>query len=96
MLLKLYINSYCSCIKEKKFFSEKKIRIVTALDLIKCLKQIKEYRLHLTCAPITGLPSKISTMGKSLSRFSDEKSSKNERSKNYYTSSKHINIIKYK
>ena len=35
---------------------------VTALDLIKCLKQIKYQTLHLTCAPISVLLSNISTM----------------------------------
>ena len=39
-----------------------KIRFVTALDLIKCLKQIKEQRLLLTCAPISILPFRVSTM----------------------------------
>ena len=43
---------------EGKVFSEKKIRFVGAFDLIICLKQIKEQRLLLTCAPI----SNVSTM----------------------------------
>ena len=39
------------------------IRFVTALDLIKCLKQIKLQRLLLTCAPISELPSYLSPTG---------------------------------
>ena len=38
-----------------------KNRFVTALDLIKCLKQIKQQILLLTYAPISELPSSIST-----------------------------------
>ena len=34
---------------------------MTALDLIKCLRQIRQQRLLLTCAPISELPSNIST-----------------------------------
>ena len=34
----------------------------TALDLIRCLKQIKCQRLHPTLAPLSVLPSNISTM----------------------------------
>ena len=49
-------------IKEKKVVSGKKIRVVTVLDLIKCLKQIKWQRLLLTYAPISELPSNISTV----------------------------------
>ena len=41
----------------------KNMRIVTGLDLTGCLKQIKYQRLHLTCAPISELPSNIRTMG---------------------------------
>ena len=37
----------------------KKIRGVTALVLIKCLKQIKVQRMLLTCAPFSELPSNI-------------------------------------
>ena len=33
-----------------------------SLDLIKCLKQIKQQRLLLTCAPISMLPSSMRTM----------------------------------
>ena len=40
-------------------FTEK-IRFVTALDLIKCLKQRK--KMLLTCRPISKLPSFISIM----------------------------------
>ena len=35
---------------------------MTALDLIKCLKQIKRQILLLTCVPDSNLPSDISTM----------------------------------
>ena len=35
------------------------IKFVTTLDLIKCLKQIKEQIFFLRCAPIYELPSKI-------------------------------------
>ena len=34
------------------------MQFVTALDLIKCIKQIKYQTLLLTCAPISKLPSK--------------------------------------
>ena len=47
-------------------FLEKKNRFVTTLDLIKGFKQIKLQRLHHTCAPISELPSNISTMFKSV------------------------------
>ena len=40
----------------------KKIRLLIALDLIICLKQIKWQRLPITCAPIIELPSNIVTM----------------------------------
>ena len=39
-----------------------KIEFVTALDLIKCLKQLNYLRLLLTFASISELPSNISTM----------------------------------
>ena len=39
-----------------------KIRFVSGLDLIKCLKQIKLQRLLIPCAPISELPSNISNM----------------------------------
>ena len=48
--------------KGKYIFSDKDNRFVTALDLIKCLKQIKYQILFLTCASISELPS-IITMG---------------------------------
>ena len=37
-------------------------QFVTSLDLVNCLKQIKEQRLLLTCTPISELPSNISTI----------------------------------
>ena len=46
----------------KVVFSVKKPQFVTALDLITCLKQIKKQKLLLTCAPLSKLPSDISTM----------------------------------
>ena len=45
-------------------FGQKKIRFVTVLDVIECLKQVKHQGLIHTCAPISELPSKISTMPK--------------------------------
>ena len=48
--------------KRKKIFSENKIQFVTALDLIKGLKNVKQQRLLFTCAPISELPSNQSTM----------------------------------
>mgnify|MGYP007015800062 CR=1 FL=1 len=48
--------------KESRYFLRKNIQFVTALDLIKCLEQIKYQRLHLTCAPISELPSSIITV----------------------------------
>ena len=36
-------------------FGEKEIKFLTALELIKCLKQIKLQRLFLRCAPISVL-----------------------------------------
>ena len=44
-------------------FSNKKIRFVTALDLIKCLNQAKYKILLLMCGPFFDLPSNISTIG---------------------------------
>ena len=41
--------------KENWSFRRNKIRFVTTLDLIKCLKQIKYQRLLLTCTPISKL-----------------------------------------
>ena len=43
-------------------FRRKKIRFVTALDLIKCLKQIKYQILLLACAPISKVPSQTSAI----------------------------------
>ena len=40
----------------------RKIRFVTALDLIKCLKQVEQQRFNLSFAPLYWLPSNISTM----------------------------------
>ena len=40
----------------------KQVGFVTALNLIKCCKKIKLQRFILTCAPISDLPSDISTM----------------------------------
>ena len=48
--------------KKIDYCGEKKCRVVTALVLIKCLKQIKFQIFLLTCAPISELPSHISTM----------------------------------
>ena len=49
-------------LKAKCVFLEKKIRFVTALDLIECLREIKKMRLLLTCTPISELPSNINTL----------------------------------
>ena len=46
-----------------KVFSDKNIRFVTTLELIKCLKQVEGQRLRFTCAPVNELPSNISSMG---------------------------------
>ena len=46
----------------KKVFSAKKNRSATALNLIKCLKQIELLASLLTCAPISELPANIITM----------------------------------
>ena len=46
---------------ERKF-EKKKIRFVTALDLIKYLKQNKLKRFLLRCAPLSELPANILTM----------------------------------
>ena len=45
----------------KLFFSQNITRFVTAFDLVKCLKQIKSQRLLPTFAPISEVPSNIST-----------------------------------
>ena len=46
----------------KMFFWGEKIPTVTALDVIKCLKQLKYKRLLFACGPISELPSNTSTM----------------------------------
>ena len=46
----------------------KKILFVTALDLIKCLNQIYQQRLFITCAPTSELPSDKGTMFPPLSQ----------------------------
>ena len=57
------MNSKDPTIKKHCFFLyKKKTRCLTALPLIKCLKQIKYQRLHLTLVPILKLSSSISTM----------------------------------
>ena len=43
------------------FSEEKKIRFMTALDLNECLIQIKEPRSIHMCAPISVLPSNVSS-----------------------------------
>ena len=48
--------------KEYRSFLKKKIGFETALDVIKCLKQIKQPRLVHTYVPIYELPAKIITM----------------------------------
>ena len=48
--------------KRKKGVFGKKIRFVTALDLIKFLERIKEQGWLLTCALISELPYNVSTM----------------------------------
>ena len=45
---------------KKKYFLYK-IKFVAALDLIKCLKQIRQQRMLLNCTPASELPSNIST-----------------------------------
>ena len=55
--------------EDKLFFS---LRFVTALDLIKCLKQINTQRLILRCAPISEFPSNIRTMRK-ICKLCDKK-----------------------
>ena len=48
--------------KEKVLLGEKKNRFVNALELIKCLEQIRCQILLLTCAPISELPANIGTV----------------------------------
>ena len=47
---------------KKKPLFRKKSRVLTALDQIKCPKEMKQQRLLLTCAPKPKLPSHTSTM----------------------------------
>ena len=47
---------------ENRSFGSKNIRSVTALDVVKCLTQIKYQRLLLECAPTSELPSNLSTV----------------------------------
>ena len=56
-----YIRWLRTCC-ERTGLSDEKIRHVAALDLIKCLQHMKWQRFLLTCAPISELPSNISTM----------------------------------
>ena len=44
------------------FSEEEKIRFMTALDLNECLIQIKEPRSLHMCAPVSVLPSNVSTI----------------------------------
>ena len=48
--------------ERKQVYSKKRIRILMALDLIKCPNQDKYSRLLLTCAPIYELTYNISTL----------------------------------
>ena len=48
--------------EENRTFSTEKNRFATALDLNKCIKQIKLPILRRTCAPFFEVPSNISTM----------------------------------
>ena len=48
----VYLKTHGASIQENRSFrGEKKIRFVTALDLTKCLEQIKYQGFFLTCAP---------------------------------------------
>ena len=38
-----------------KVFSDKNIRLLTALDVIKCLIQVEKQRMHPMCAPINSI-----------------------------------------
>ena len=60
----------------KMVFSDEKIGVMTALELVKSLKQVKEQRLLLTCAPVYALPSYIRTMARST--FFREKGTNNK------------------
>ena len=57
----LILDDYSELVAQASRKIEKN-RVVTAFDLIKCLKQIKSQRLLLRCAPIYVLPSNKSTM----------------------------------
>ena len=48
--------------KENRSFRQNQIRFVTALALIKCLKQFKLQRVLFMCVSTPELPSTISTM----------------------------------
>ena len=50
----------------KKVCSQKNLQFMISLYLIKCLKNVKQQRLLLACAPIPELPSNISTMSQPL------------------------------
>ena len=53
------------------FFRRKKIRFVTSLNPIKCLKQIGYHTSLFTCAPVSESLSNISTMGPTASAASE-------------------------
>ena len=61
VLIRWYLRICCEHMKENRSFWREKIT-VTALNLFKCLNQIRTQKLILTCAPISELPSNISTM----------------------------------
>ena len=56
------VTNVAHACRKNSIFGEKKIRFVTALDLIKCRIQVKQQRLLVTCAPISELPFDIITM----------------------------------
>ena len=64
MLLISYCNSELVAPAWRKIgpLWKKKIRYLPALDLMKCLKQIRKQRLPLTCEPISELTSNISNI----------------------------------
>ena len=55
----MWLRTCCARMKEPLNISEKKMRLVTAIDLIKCLQQIKKHRLLHTYALTSELPSNI-------------------------------------
>ena len=55
-------NTLRTCEGNQVFSEEEKIRFVTALDLNKCLSQIRKQISLRTCAPISELPSNVSSM----------------------------------